>query len=126
MRSDAAFFERVAELHAEETRSRIAGDLGIIFVHQPADHGRIFVEQRRIDREIVVVDDGIDAFSQRRDAVRDDLPDVLDVGFVAQREAFQIDEEMIRRLVVGEALFERMLSMSSRKPMVAREKCVHP
>ena len=26
--------------------------------------------------------------------------------FVAQREAFEIDEEMICRLVVGEALFE--------------------
>ena len=60
-----------------------------------------------VDREIVVVDDGVDALSQRRDAVRDDLPDTLDVGLVAQRETFEIDEETICGLVVAEALFER-------------------
>ena len=93
MRGDAPLFERVAEFHAEETRGRVARDLGIIFVHQSADHSRVFVEQCRFYREIVVVDDGVDALSQRRNAVRDDLPDMLDVGFVAQREAFEIDKE---------------------------------
>ena len=39
MRGDAAFFERITELHAEKTRRCIARDLSVIFVHQPAHHG---------------------------------------------------------------------------------------
>ena len=55
--------ERVAEFHAQEARGRIACDLGVISVHQAAHHRRISIEQRRIDGEIVVIDDGVDAFS---------------------------------------------------------------
>ena len=46
-------------------------------------------------REIVVVDDGVDALAERRDAVDDDLPDALDIALVAHGEALEIDEEVV-------------------------------
>ena len=86
---------------------RVARDVRVVCVHQATHHGRIGVEQLGIYREVVVVDDRVDAFAERREAVDDDLPDALDVVFVAHGEAFEVDEETIRRLVIGEALFER-------------------
>ena len=62
-------------------------------------------------------DDGIDAFSQRCDAICYNLPNALDIGFVAQREAFEINEEMIGRLIVGKALFDGIESICSRNPI---------
>ena len=72
MRGDAAFLQRVAELHAQEAGRRIARDIDVVFVHQAPHHGRMGVEQIGFDGEIVVVDDGVDALAELRDAIDDD------------------------------------------------------
>ena len=107
MRRDAALFQRLAELDAQEAGGGVARDARIEAVGQAAHHGRIFVEQFRHDREIVVVDDRVDPPAEPAELGLDGAGDRVDVGAAAQREALQIDEEQVLLLVEGETLIER-------------------
>src|SRR6516164_1857903 len=103
MRGHAAFFQRVAELHAQESARRVTSHSCVVLAHEAVHHGRIGVEQFGFYREIVVVDDGVDRLTKWCKPVNDDPPDALDVTFAAHGKALKIDKEMIRSLVVGKA-----------------------
>src|SRR6516165_8495012 len=84
MRGHAAPLQRLAELDAQETGRGVARDPRVEAVDQPADHGGILVEQFGYDREIVVVDDCVDALVQSAELALDGSRDRVDIGLAAQ------------------------------------------
>jgi hypothetical protein len=59
MRCDRALLQRVAQLSAQETAGRIAGDAGVEAVDEAPHHRRVFVNDVGEDFEIIVIDDSV-------------------------------------------------------------------
>ena len=107
VRREPAVRQRVAELHAQETRRRVAGDAPVVALDQPLHHVGPRIDQLRSDRETVVVDDRVDPLADRRQRLLDFAAHVLDVPQRADREALEVDEEDVLLRGVGEPARER-------------------
>jgi hypothetical protein len=69
MRRDAALIERFTKLDAQEAAGRVTRYTGIEPVHEASYRLRILIEQFGQNREVVVIDDRVNAMPERREFV---------------------------------------------------------
>jgi hypothetical protein len=106
--------QRFPQFDAQKAACGVARDAGIESVGKAAHHRRILVQQLRQNREVVIVNDGVNAAVERAELCFDGFCNRLDVGAAAQREPLQIDKEKVLLRVQREALVE-----GNRKHVVA-------
>ena len=95
----------VAQLGAQEATGSITGDAGVEAVDEAPHHGRIFVKDVGEDFKVIVIDDGVDLVGQWGQFAFHRATNLFILA--ANAVTFEIDEEQVVFLVVGEPLLDR-------------------
>src|SRR5439155_16664065 len=107
VRGDAAFLQCVAQLSAQESAGRVAGDSRIETLGESFYHLGIGVEYIGQDGEVVVIDNGVHLPTETAEFRLNQAANAFDVGKRLYGIALEIDEELVLLRVVGEAFFQR-------------------
>ena len=87
--------EGISEFHPEKSTRGISGHVSIVFINQIFHHVGVFIYEVRENGEIVVVDDGMDFLSERRQDFFNRFFGIPNVLSRLDRMSFKIDKKEI-------------------------------
>src|SRR5271157_2325429 len=108
-RSYAPATQCLAQFHAQEDAGGVAGDAGVLLVHQPFHHIGIGIDQLRRNGKVIVVNDGVNLARSLLQALACNLPNPFHLFKAYHPVALQVDEEQVLLGIVDKTIFEREL-----------------